>query len=131
MRSRSALKPYRFRFTDEADVARFGDGWYVYDESAIVRMPARQQMRIEAALGEGLKLVQVMEDFANDGIMGRLGATWIGVHLADPAVAGDFDKYEPLVFLINFELVEDPKADVTGPLDPTPTGSSPTTPDTE
>ncbi|MEU7904107.1 hypothetical protein [Actinoplanes sp. NPDC049118] len=124
------MKPFRFRFTDEADVARFGDRWYVYDETAIVRMPARQQARLEAALG-GLKLVRVMTEFAEDGVMGRLAATWIGVHLAAPDLAGDFDKYEPLVFLVHFEqILDEPQEDVAVPLDPTPSESSPTSPTT-
>ena len=130
MRSRSLLAPFRFRFTDAGDVARFGDGWYVYDEAAIVRMPARQQALLEAAIG--LPLVQVMGDFVNDRIMGRLAATWIGVHLAAPNLAGDFDKYEPLILLVQFEQVLDgPTEDVAAPLDPTPGESSPTSPSTE
>lgn len=130
MRSRSLLKPFRFRFTDEADVARFGDGWYVYDEAAIVRMPARQQMLLEAALG--LPLAHVMEDFVSDRVMGRLAATWIGVHLADPARAGGFDSFEPLVFLVEFEqILDEPAEDVAVPLDPTPSEPSPTSPSTE
>lgn len=131
MRTRALLEPYRFRFTDDADIARFGPGWYVYDEAAIVRLPARQLVALEAALG-GPKLVNAMTEFAEDGIMGRLAATWIGVHLTDPGLAGEFDKYDAAVILISFEQISDQaEGDVAAPLDPTPSEASPTSPSTE
>lgn len=129
MRSRSLLPPVRFRFVDESDIARFGDGWFAYDESAIVRLPARRLVALEAAIG--LPLAQAMTDFADDKVMGRLAVTWIGVHLADPNLAGDFDKYEPAVFLINIEfgpVPAEPQEDVAAPLDQPPSESSPGSP---
>ena len=128
MRSVSLMAPYRFRFTEPADAQQFGDGWFVYDEARIVKLPARQLARMEAELGQ--PIVTVMDGFRNDTVMGRLACTWLAIYLQDPDLAGRFADYSPVVLLLNLEPVPDDEVPVEsteaalGPLDPTPTATS-------
>lgn len=126
MDSLALSRPYRFRFTDTDDVGRFGDGWHLYDEAAILRLPARQQALLEAQLG--VSLLYIMFGFRDNTAMGRLGATWVALQLKGPALAGDFKDYSPLVFLLDIEQGLPPEEDVTVPLDPTPSGGSQNSP---
>lgn len=128
MRSVALAKPHRFRFTEPADVKAYGDGWHLYDEAQIVRLPARQLMRLETEVGR--PVVDVIDLFRADYTFGRLAGTWIALHLEDPALAGPFAGYEPVVMLLDFEQVE-PEEDMGAPLDPTPSESSQDSPSTE
>lgn len=105
MQEKSLLAPIRFRFVDEADVARWGAEWYVYDEGAIVRAPARDLVALERELG--MTLISAMNGFRDDSVLGNLAATWLAVRAVDPKLAGPFDDFTPLIMLINYESVPD------------------------
>jgi hypothetical protein len=118
--------PYRFRFTEPEDVKQYGDGWFVYDEARVVRLPARSLARYEARIG--MPIAQVIDGFRQDSVMGRLAATWLALHMHDPDLAGDFDQYSPVVLLMRFEPVPDGELpaesrEAAAPLDSTPDGS--------
>lgn len=122
MSTRLLIKPWRFRFTEPDDVRQFGDGWFVYDEAQIVKLPLRQLAALETELG--MTLVSAIDGFRTDTVMGRAACTWLAIRAQDPDLAGPFADYSPAVLLARFEQVEDEAA---APLDGTPTSeSSPT-----
>ncbi len=121
----------QFRFTEPADVQTYGDRWWVYDEAAIVRRPARELVKLEVEIG--MALPAVINQMRDDLVMGTLAGTWLAIRLADPDIAGPFDVYSPVVLLTEWSKVpepDEPKADLD-PLDPTPETSSPDGPPTE
>ena len=95
-----ALPKIWFRFTDEEDQGKYGDGWFCYDESAVLRQRARVQIALETALG--MPLVSVMNGFRQDTILGDTAAAWLAVRAVDPARAGDFDEFNPITTLIEW-----------------------------
>jgi hypothetical protein len=105
VQEKSLIKPIRFRFTDPEDVARWGDRWYVYDEGAIVRTPARELVALEQELG--MTVISAMNGFRDDSVLGNLAATWLAVRAVDPELAGPFDDFTPLIMLINYESIPD------------------------
>jgi hypothetical protein len=118
------LRPLRFRFTEAADIQRYGGDWHVYDEAAIMRLDAREQMRLEEQIDASL--VWVIRSFRTDGTLGLLAATWLALRLEDPDLPGPFESYTPLVHFADWETVpdEESKASVAGPFDPTPSTPS-------
>lgn len=127
MKQESLLPPLRFRFTEPDDVKAYGDGWYVYDESEIVRLPFRRLVALEAEVG---KLADVMNGVRGDTIAGTAASVWLAVHLADADLAGKFADFDPVVLLLDWDEAT-PEADPSGPLDPTPTPSLPDGPPVE
>jgi len=122
----------RFRFTEPADVEAYGDRWWIYDEAVIVRLPARELIRLEAEIDMAMPVV--MNQMREDLTMGTLAATWLAIRLEDPDLAGRFDDYSPVVLLTEWAKVpepETPKADLGRPLDPMPSTSSTDGPATE
>ncbi|BCJ45313.1 hypothetical protein GCM10010168_85820 [Actinoplanes ianthinogenes] len=123
------LKRFRFRFLDEADKAKCGDGWFIWDEAAIVRTPARDLVRLEMEIG--VPMTAVFDGCRRDTAGGNLAATWLGVRAADPALAGRFDDWTPLVMLVDWELAPADEPEVAAPLDPTPAPDSQALPTAE
>jgi hypothetical protein len=120
------LSPLRFRFTEPADVQRYGGEWHIYDEAALMRLPAQEQIDLEEKTNT--PLVTVIRSFRKDGTLGMLAATWIALHLEDPDLAGPFPAYAPTVHFTDWERVPagEAKAALRGPFDETPsTPSSP------
>jgi hypothetical protein len=95
-----ALDPLDFRFTDPEDIEKYGDGWYVYDEGAFLRLRARDLIQLEGFLG--LPLVAVMNGMRTSTILGDTAAAWLGVHARDPELAGEFDDFNPVTNLIEW-----------------------------
>lgn len=95
-----ALDPFWLRFTDEGDVVKYGGQWYLYDESALLLAKAREQMAVEAEMG--VPLVAVMNGFRQSTVLGDLAVAWLAVRAVDPAKAGDFDEFSPMVFTIQW-----------------------------
>jgi hypothetical protein len=130
----SVLAPMQFRFTDETDVKACGDRWYLYDESAIVRLPARRLVELEQATGHPVRAM--MGALRQQEIIGDLLATWTGVHLVNPDAAGDFEAWAPVAFAIEWraavldDLGKDDKPSPDIP-DPTPTVALPSLPAAE
>jgi hypothetical protein len=120
----SLLRPARFRFTEDADKAAFGDGWRTYDEAKIVRLPARELIKIEEELGTSV--VDVIRGVRSESMLGYLAATWIVLHLEDPDLAGPYDAYSPVVLLAEWAPMPEQEAavDMVGPFDQTPSTPS-------
>lgn len=128
MREESLMAPMRFQFTEPGDIERYGDGWWTYDEAQLVRLPAREQVRLEVEIG--IPLVNVMDGCRRDSVMGNLAATWLAVRAVDAGLAGPFAAWQPCVMLAVWERA-DQGADLSAPLDPEPSDASPDTPSTE
>lgn len=121
--------PLRFRFEEPNDARVYGDGWYVYDEAKIARLPARELAKLELEIG--LPLVEVITSFRRDTVMSRLAAAWLAIRLVDPKLAGKFDDFTPLILLVVWHLVpadEAPKEAMQAPLDPADSTTSSSTP---
>lgn len=101
-----ALPPAWFRFTDEDDKGKFGDGWFKYDEGQILRLPARSLIELEAELG--MPMVAVMNGFRDSTALGELAILWLGVRSTDPARAGDFDNFNPIIGMVQY-TADDPE----------------------
>lgn len=114
-----ALPPVWFRFTDEEDQGKYGNRWFKYDEGAILRKRARDQVALETDLG--MPLVSVMNGFRDSTTLGDLAVAWLGVHETDPARAGDFDDFNPVTGLIQWSG-DDPEP---GPKDEEPEPTPP------
>ena len=95
-----ALPPVWFRFTDEQDKGKYGDRWYCYDESVIMRTRGRDLVVLENELG--MPLLNAMNGFRDSTALGDLAVTWLGVRALDPARAGDFDEYSPMTNMIEW-----------------------------
>ena len=96
--------PLRFRFHED-DRERYGDDWYVYDEAALLRIPAPELVEIEQTVGMSVPtmLMRARQNFTD----ANLAATWVARRLA--GVKEPFAKYQPLVLLIDWEKVPRPK----------------------
>lgn len=114
-----ALGPCWFRFTDPEDQGKYGDGWYKYDESSILRRRADFLIALETDLG--MPVVSVMNGFRASTVLGDTAVAWIAVREVDPARAGDFDEFTPITMLIEWSKTE-PEP---GPKDDAPVGTLP------
>jgi hypothetical protein len=102
-----ALPPADFRFTDPGDQGKFGDRWFTYDEAAWLRLPARELIMLEADLG--MTLVSAMNGFRMSSVLGDTAVTWLGVRALDPALAGEFDAYNPITMAIEWRAHVEPE----------------------
>lgn len=127
---KALLKPFRLQFTAPADVEKYGDGWYVWDEAVVLALPARELIVIEReiVIDLRLRLVDAIQSCRNDGVAGELACSWIAVRLADPNLAGALADYNPAVKAIEWEQIPDDQAvPAEVPLDPTPETDSTST----
>src|SRR5688572_4541459 len=84
------MAPMRFRFTEEADAATYGDGWWVWDEAEVTRLPARDIIALEETVG--MPLITVIQGAHRNTTRGTLAAMWIAMHRAGHKVAwADFN----------------------------------------
>lgn len=110
MRGSQVLNPVEFQFTDPEDVAKYGDRWYRYSEAELIRRPARELVKLEAELG--MPLVDAMNGMRMSSVLGDLASTWIGVRDYDVKLAGPFDEWSPLTFLVTWRpAVDEGKAE--------------------
>jgi hypothetical protein len=98
MEKHEALPAIEMKFTDPADVEKFGEDWYTYDEKSLITRPARELMVMEHALGIGL--FDVMNGVRARTVLGDTAAAWIAVREKDPELAGDFNEFNPVTMLI-------------------------------
>lgn len=103
-----AYAPMEFRFTEPEDVRRYGDRWYSWDEASIIRLPARDLIRLESELG--MPIIDVCNGVRVGSVLGDTAAAWISLHLADPERAGEFDDFNPSTLTIVWRKVEPGKA---------------------
>ena len=105
-----ALGPVWFRFTDPEDMARYGDGWFKYDEGGILRQRADVLIALETDLG--MSMVSVMNGFRANTVLGDTAVAWMGVRAKDQRLAGDFDQFTPVTMMIEWSKAipeSDPK----------------------
>jgi hypothetical protein len=100
MSAREALGPLQFRFTDDEDREKYGDRWFKYAEADIMRMRAKDLIQLETELG--MVMVDVMNGMRASTTLGDMAGAWIGVRAADPALAGAFDDFNPVVMAIEW-----------------------------
>lgn len=105
MDASQALGPVMFRFTDPEDVKVYGDRWYRFSEEDLIRMRARDLIQLEQDLG--MPVVTVMNGARMHSTIGDLAAAWLGVRAHDPALAGEFEKFNPLTLTITWEHPDD------------------------
>lgn len=99
-----ALDRMEFRFTDPDDIARYGSGWLIYDESHWLRLRARDLIDLEAKMG--MSLASLMNGFRASSTLGDTAAAWLGVYQKSPKLAGEFDEFNPLTNLIEWRIQE-------------------------
>ena len=80
------LPPMRFRFTHPEDVAKYGDGWFVYDELGILSRPGRTNIKAEATIGS--PLADVMRAFRVNHPAAKIFVAWIAGPKGRHIVAG-------------------------------------------
>jgi hypothetical protein len=83
------------------DHERYGDGSWVYDEAAILRLPARELINLEAAVGP---ITTVLSRFREDYTDAKLAVVWIARRQA--GIVEDFDTFEPLISLVTVSMPE-------------------------
>jgi hypothetical protein len=105
MDASKALGPVEFQFTDPEDVAVYGDRWYRFDESEIIRMRARDLIQLELDLG--MPVVNIMNGARMHSTLGDLGAAWLGVRAYDPKLAGPFEEFNPLTLAITWREADE------------------------
>lgn len=97
MRASQAYPPIEFRFLHDEDIAKYGDRWWLYNESALIRMPVRSLIELESALG--MPLVSAMNGIRMKTVLGDTAGAWMAIRAADPELAGSFDDFNPLIML--------------------------------
>jgi hypothetical protein len=110
---RQLLVPYRFRFTDDADIKLYGDEWFVYHEAEIVRLPSRTLVAYEMATG--LPLPDIMNGIRANSVLGNLAASWVALRLAGKDVA--WADYSPLITFTVWEEVPEEEREGLGKAD--------------
>lgn len=113
------LKPMQVRFTEPADVERYGAGWHTYNELAIVTTPARDLIRLEARLG--ITLVDAMRGMREGSALGDTAAAWLALAFEGSDIP--FEDFSPAIMLVEWRPKpedEDPKEDLGAVSLPTP-----------
>lgn len=98
----------RLRFTFHPDDhERYGDGTWTLDPEALLRQPVRELIAVEAATGLGIPGMLLVLDRPTDPryTTALLAATWVARRLG--GVTEAYESYEPLVYLMNLERLED------------------------
>ena len=114
------LTPMRLRFRFHVDDhAKYGADWTVYDEAALIRLPVRQLIELESSTGMSIR--EMMARLRGDFLDGYLAASWIAQKLAEKAIP-DFDEYEPMAVLMEWEPA--PAGDADPPEQPASPSSS-------
>lgn len=94
----------QFTFTEPEDVKAYGSEPYLYDEYALVAMPARTLANLEDLIG-GTPIPEVMNGVRANSSFADLQATWLAMHLTagrpDPMPA--FDEYNPHTMAIQWD----------------------------
>jgi hypothetical protein len=113
------LKPLQVRFTQPADIERYGGGWHTYDELALVTTPARDLMRLEARLG--ITLVDMMRGVRESSVLGDSAAAWVALQQEGSDLP--FEDFSPAIMLAEWRTKPE---DEQGPKDGTGEPSLPT-----
>lgn len=112
----------QFRFTDEQDIAAYGDRWWPWDEADLARIRGRELIALEEEID--IPLWQVRRDLRTGSTLATMAAMWIAMHRAGHAVA--WVDFNPAVSLATWEAVPEPPLASGG--DPAQDSDSSTTP---
>lgn len=89
-------RPLRFRFTDEQDIAAYGDGWWLWDETEVSRLRGREMIDLEEATD--VPLLAVFRLLRKESALANMAAMWIALHRGGhPVKWADFNPIIPLV----------------------------------
>lgn len=91
----------RVRFTEAADIEKYGAGPWTYDEYALLTLPARELIALEREMDS--PLAAVMDGFRVSSTFGDLAAIWLARRQA--GVIELFDTFSPAVRLAEWESV--------------------------
>lgn len=116
----------RFRFTDEQDIAQYGDRWWVWDEASLTRLRGRDLIALEDELDMPLLRLRQLRQMGST--LGAMAAMWVAMHRAGTKV-GPWADFNPLVNLVVWEVVPEVPLESGG--DPAPAPDSSTAPSTE
>ncbi|MEO3923014.1 hypothetical protein ABGB07_03910 [Micromonosporaceae bacterium B7E4] len=111
------------------DHERYGDGSWLYDEAALVRLPIKELVQIESSVGP---LTNVMHRLRLDYTDARLAVVWIARRQA--GIVESFDSFEPLISLATVSAPEEdadppaPGSDSSPSTDPPPPSPKPGNP---
>lgn len=117
--------PLRFRFTDEADVAAYGDQWWVWDEQAVTRLRGRELIELEEAVDQPIPLI--VQGLRANSTLATMAAMWIAMHLDGHPVR--WVGFNPLVLTAEWEAAPERPLESGG--DPTTDSDSSPEPTTE
>lgn len=113
----------RFRFHPD-DHQRYGDGWTVFDQRALGRLPVAELVEIEQTIGMSVRVL--LDRLASDYADAHLAATWLARRMA--GVTEDFADFNPLVLLVDWEPVPAGDADPPEPAADSTSSTPETTP---
>jgi hypothetical protein len=113
------MAPTKFRFVDEADVAKYGGGWWVWNEIELTRLPARDIIALEEAVD--MPLVSVIRSVRQGTTSGVLAAMWIAMHRGGHDAA--WADFNPAALLAEWREVSY-EAPLDSGEDPTPGSDS-------
>jgi hypothetical protein len=116
----------RFRFTDEQDVAAYGEGWWVWDRDALTRLPGRDLIAIEDEIDRPFREIQRLQLIGST--LGMMAAMWIALRQAGFSV-GAWADFNPVVHTAVWEAA--PEVPLASGGDPAQGSASSTTPSTE
>lgn len=106
------LPPVRVRLHPD-DHEQYGGDWYVYDESALIRMPVRDLIAIEAEIGTGILAMMAAARMLDSPrwTAATLAQIWIARRMS--GITEPYAEFSPLVPLSTWEPV--PADDVDPP----------------
>lgn len=122
------LTKLRFRFLEEEDIAQYGGDWFVMDEKAITRRPARELIVIEKTIG--MSVLHMFLKYRMDDVEGRLAGMWVARKLS--GIDEKYDTFNPLALAVDWEWLsadwtpEVPMEKPEGDVDPPAENSSTT-----
>jgi hypothetical protein len=125
MNKESLLKPMEVRFTEPADIERYGADWHTYDELAIVTQPAKVLVPLELEIGA--PLVVAMDGFRESSVYGDSVAAWLALHFEGTHVP--WPDFQPAIMLAEWRTKPDVEpgkapAAVSDPADSSPSADT-------
>lgn len=118
------LRVLRFRFTEEQDVAAYGDGWWVWDEKELARLRGRELIALEELID--MPLFEVRRLMRIGSTLGTMAAMWVALHRAGHPGLGTWADFNPAPSLATWEAV--PEVPLVSGEDPEPGSGSSTAP---
>lgn len=115
--------PLRFRFRDPDDIAAYGDGWFVWDEIAVLGLKGRELIALEETVGPVLAVLRGRHQ-KDQSTLATMAAMWIAMTRAGRKVA--WDDFNPVVFATQWEVA--PPDPLAGGGAPVPDSDSSTVP---